>query len=420
MITHIGKEKYDTLKDSFIKAKFSFEEVQTSTKRYLKKGEARFYLSSNPQEETILNPQTLGLVMSAKHEIVKNYMSRAEPFPDSTDINLFNCVADTKSHWEGEVFQLDLNSAYITEAKNLGLLSEEKYNRFFLKRKIKGREAKRGHKIKEQGFEGFEYCHPKVSRLLALGVLATKKDVHMYRMGEYKKSKHEYNREEANIFFYIAAKIGGYMAKLIDKYRGLCLFSYVDAIFVKPEAVQRIKEEFRSIGHEVKEKLCYINKSGTKFSSTEIGGDGEILETKKYYLSKSQQVDWLLSYAENTDFIKNLVGEIREGLALGEIKREDAKKVLNFAGKDYLIGSELDKKYIAAQVNRVGFCLEDLYRIKAKIQIEISDAFGVIDSFLIDKLFQVSEKIELEKKRKEGTGIDQLETNTMILSMEVI
>jgi hypothetical protein len=133
---------------------------------------------------------------------------------------------------EGEFYDLieiDVNGAYWRLAYLFGYISEDLY------------------------LEGLEV--PKMTRLIALGAVASVKVVHEFDGNTYEVVDEIKNDLTRSYFFHIAYELGFYMDQCISSIgKDNCLFFWVDAFFVKRELLATVEQFFEGLDLGVKTK----------------------------------------------------------------------------------------------------------------------------------------------------------------------
>lgn len=140
-----------------------------------------------------------------------------------------------------DIVEIDVNKAYWRIAYILGYINTEIYK------------------------EGLSDAISKSARLVALGSLATKRDVFNYEVetGVYKKGEVIVNEYLRSVFLHICFELGRIMDETDNKDY---LFFWVDAFFTIKEKEQHIKDRLINHGLECKTKEIYLfYQRGSKY-----------------------------------------------------------------------------------------------------------------------------------------------------------
>lgn len=405
-VQYFNPKQYEKLKQLYIKRKLTFEEVTTQKKKYLKLGTARSYLSANPEEEEELSPESLGLIMKAKKEVLKNY-DRLGPFEDCLNLDAFSGIRRpyrrTAPDQLAYIFDkkvssvlgprieparpfvaIDLSGAYITTAKNLGLLSESTWNNFYIEERDKAERKRKKNKPSYRGHAKEIYKHSKLCRLIALGILATKKSIVKYTGGEEDKEafREEYSPEEANIFYKVAKETGRIMAEACEKFEGD--FYFVDCVWVPEDKAEAASDWLKEKGYLLNTKSGFLAQNGCSFEFFYPDKEtGEELK-KEYFLSPGKSLSlreefdsplWLENFVKDIKLDKDLSGWLRG--EEGEERKEAAKKIVakKIIGEFPFLknfdsiteGSLLQLKFIAKECTKLGFAFSELFSLTASI-----------------------------------------------------
>lgn len=421
-------EAYKNMFDFQIERKANFEEVETKKRRYLKIDKVRYYLLAGEEDRAPFPIYSLGLIGKAKKEVLKNYYAKNISFENNIKVDLFQCIKQPFSPggfkgknfyyrlndnwkrekvvtelensnppaniWEGEVIQIDINSAYLATAQNLGLLSKETYNKFFqIEENEKEIKKRKKDKLKEyrDSATGSILRHSKPVRLVTLGTLAQDKTITEYKAGQIVGSRREYNEEEANIFFSIARIVGEAMIKVIKECK-TAKFSFVDAVFVEPEEYQKAADILTAAGYKHKFKKCYLKQDGGRFESWNIADDGTLSDkSKKYYISPGK-TPGILEGLYKKDFLDEILKTYN---ILREEEPETARKALVRCLKSTMkIDSLQDYNviHLAEKLKKYGLLLEDVFKISAKIIEQKEDSFGLLSVLVSDRIINLREK----------------------------
>lgn len=408
----------------YIKKGVKFAEVETKKKRYLQKDKSKYYLKTS-EEEKPLPLASLGLMMKAKKNIIKNFnLGKHDKFnfPNNTNIDVYQCINklyqqryDNKTQktvlefrkWEGEVQAVDLSAAYITEARNMGLLDESIYKLFFEEERRKFKRIQKS-KIKDYcGHNGEVYKHSKKIRLIALGALAQHKTIINYDKGKHTHTDIKYNEELANIFFTVSLNIGKLMIEVLQKFEGL--FSYVDCIFIPEEKAEAAREFLKGRGFDTNIKKGYLIQSGKNFSFFKSKGGGET----KYTISASKR-PFILNKIIDRSFVSEISKEYKEILNIcdqqeQEIVRRAMSKLLVEKFKLESV-KDLNLRFLNRELKKNHLVLSDIIQIKMTIEETHKDLFfaEILDFIILEKIIQ-SEDIEKINTAIQKTVIPEIE-----------
>ena len=389
-IEYLSPEDFETKFEDLKFLGLDFERVTTSQKIYLKVKNCRYYLSNSPNDEIPLSFASLALVKKTREEVEYNYNNYIGPFPNNIGADWFQTVRKPYT-WNrskdvveffghpvqeptkvdsAEVWAIDLSAAYLTTAKNMGLLSPQTYARFFEQETNKKKRA-RLKKIKFfRGHNGEVYKHSKLARLIALGSLATDKKIELWKGGEIVSQSREYNETNANIFYTIAAETGKKMAEIMEKHGGF--FTYVDCVFVPAENGPAAVADFAALGYPTNLKKGFLSQDGCSFEFVH----GETAEVKNYMIPAGKS--YRLKYSFQDDWFKDYLGQIKEALQDPEIDKEELKDIVAEELKRELglsadfANSKLDLIYIAEGLEKVGLQFRDLFKLTATVKEELN------------------------------------------------
>lgn len=261
-LTYLKKRDYDYYKKMFIESKRDFKEVRTSNRRYIVLGKSKYYLSDNPRRDMAskLQNHELGVIRNVKDEVIKNYMNNRYCYRDCISVKAyigsnFDLFEDYSTD---DIYEIDITAAYPSAAKKLGLLSEKTYNKFFEIETSKTH-ILRKHDIKKRYgdssyFSGNDCLkYSKKCRLISLGTLAAKKEIDIYKDGEFLETTLEYDKEIANLFYVCSFEISKTMLNISTSIDGV-YFYWVDAIFCKESARDEVISRLIDDGYKVKVK----------------------------------------------------------------------------------------------------------------------------------------------------------------------
>ena len=267
-ITYLKTKDYDSNKKLFISQKHDFKEVRTSNRKFMEVGKTKFYISDDPARDmaTKLLNHELGMIKNIKDYAIKKYMENRYQYKERIDEKLYiGCCFDLfEDFYSDDIWEIDITSAYPATAVRLGLMTNENLEKFFIPEDSLSH-ISRKHNIrkvyKDNSYfsEGVCLKYSKKCRLISLGSLATKKEIDYYVKGELNNTEIIYDREIANLFYVCAYECGKVMLDISDKIEGV-YFWWVDAIFCKEEAKDKVINELNNAGYKVKaKKLVSIN-----------------------------------------------------------------------------------------------------------------------------------------------------------------
>ncbi len=402
-------EQFERFKTLLKKRKTAFEYVRTQKKQYIKLGGVRYYYSQNPEEDKLaeLPPASLGLIVQTKNEVLRNYQHLG-PFEDCLNVDYFSGTLRPyqlerleRPLYIGKKFgrkmeyklaprqmepalykAIDLSGAYLTTALNMGLISKETYKKFYwleLDKKERQRKKKLGLKM-YFGHNGEIYKHSKICRLIALGALATKKEVTKYFADGTEESRQEYEEEQANIFYKIAKETGLLMAEAAERFGAA--FYFVDCIFTPIDKAEAASEWLRAKGYSLNSKEGYLEQFGSSFKFSYPDKETGEEKTKEYSLPPSKSLDlrrefsssnWLEDFTKEVKADKELLGWLNgeEGEERKQIARE---KIASSIIKEFPFLSDFkslqssalfDMKHIAKRVGELGLSFGDLFSLAA-------------------------------------------------------
>lgn len=265
----LNHNDYQNYKDNLIGSRITFSEHITSKRRYIVTGGGRRIYEVIGEQESILTKSEMLLVAQVGNE-AKAALKRGKIAPFNK--NKSNYMSYNSNILDGvcyeNIYQIDINAAYITAAKNRGYISQSTYDKFFVEEWNENAYFENKNNPEYQS-NGKILHYSKKCRLISLGVLAQKKVVikHEYtpifKVNEnsrfyFEKSElkttvtDKYNEKEANIFFTCAYDID----KLFQTCMALggCFFYWVDAIFVQESALDKVCETITKSGFQYKVK----------------------------------------------------------------------------------------------------------------------------------------------------------------------
>jgi len=413
----VNEDNYKALFELYVKSGVDFDEVETKKRLYIKVGKTRYYMTENPDKEHKMPIQSLGLIARAKKDVLNNFYKLDTNFVDNTKVDIFQVVKKTHKYngtlkptpieWEGVCEQIDINSAYLQAALNMGLMSKKVFDSFFEietdPQKIK---KKRDNKRYIDSFSKRVLVHSKDVRLIALGTLAQDKSIKEYRAGVFTNSRREFNPIEANIFFTIARHVGECMCDIIDRVHG-AKFAFVDAIFVEDRYKEQVYKILGEHGFFYKTQKCYVKQLGGFFQSWDIDMEGTLADKPKAYFISPSKTPEILKTLYSPDFIETIAADyaqiLKEGKGSEKLRQIVSVLVKNEYGlkTDNVINEGINTIFIAEKLRKHGLLLEDLYKIKLRLKETIEDSFGIVDIIIVEKILTMKEAADFVEKYKE-------------------
>jgi len=397
---YLDQSEFEQMFEKLKESGGAFDRVVTSQKSYLAIGRLRYYLSADPEKEKPLPLHSLGLLAQVKKDVLYNYKNGVGPFPNNLKSDWFQTIRKPYT-WqrsgedveffghalymptvvdEAPAVAVDLTAAYVTTARNMGLISEEIYKKFFAlewdkKNIIKIKKAlKAGERWAKRhiGHSGEIYRHSKDARLIALGALATNKEIEHWEGGEIVAVSKKYCEESANVFHTVAAETGRKMAEIMERHGGY--FTYVDCVFVPKEKAAACIADFKEMGYSCNTKTGYIWQNGTSFEFVN-SRTGEITNYliprgKSYRLKSAFPVNWLSEFLAEMGLELDRAEALECSESQRKIKASIAKelaKELGLTAKN-IDDSPLDIVYISAQLEKIGLTFAELYKLSVTIQ----------------------------------------------------
>lgn len=388
-------EDYEIYKENLISAKITFSEHITSKRRYIVTGGGRRVYEVIGEQETILSNAEMLLVAQVGNE-AKAALKKGIIAPFNK--NKSNYMSYNSNILEGvvydDVYQIDLNAAYVTAAKNRGFISEKTYNKFFIE--DVGENSYFNKKNNPEYISGGKVLfYSKKCRLISLGVLAQKKKIVKYEYSpiydivenkkghsrlSYEKTQFtrtetdKYNEKEANIFFTCAYDVDNLLQKLMSL-DGV-FFYWVDAVFVQKSALNEVCEIITKsgFGYKIKfheflfkqERKIYVHNSPTDF--------------KEYPFPKSKRYDYQ-KYISDLERNFNKILEDYEQV-IKEQNEESAKKAFSKH-------SGISTKKIDLFLEQSGYNIFDyILFIDLMNEFNVSSISDFNLSYLIDSLFE--------------------------------
>lgn len=434
MMHNINPDEWEKLYKNLIETKQTFEEVETRKKRYLVWNKFKFY--RDPKQNN-LNMCDIGIISATKKEIQKNlkkihlpdnlqkdyFLAVRKPFTylQTPNVNFYfpsdNGEATTtrtkeKTQHEGEAVQIDINAAYLTAVKNLGLLSEKSYNKFFIEEENEKQRAKKTKSSRHRGHAGEVYKYSKDARLISVGTLAQDKTIHKYINGEKVSQERQYNEIEANVFFSAAAEIGKIMIDILETCKGF--FYWVDAIFIDPKYQKQAEEMLKKYGYNFHTKKLQIIQNGGNFQTVDTD-TGEI----KTYNVPTGKISGQIIFKQSKEFTEDIFNEYKEILNLIDSKelninkekaRAEISKILRL---NYNIESNIDFHFLSIEAHKAGLVLEDIIKMETTIKEEYKDAIfqnDILKVVILKKLDNIANRQPLpdhEEPTPDGGKIER-------------
>lgn len=366
----LNDKEYQEKKNKFIKFCMNFQEVFTANRQYLKIKHNRYYLKEKEEKEKLT-----GHELSLIAQVSRNVKKRCKNIniPDAEGLPNYILYNMDKSFESKDIYEIDIKSAYLTAAKHRKIITEEEYQKFFeyekdlkeQRRKLpsnctgkKCKLCKSGKHVKPQNRSryickdtGAVLKYSKDVRLISLGTLASRKEVHTYSaqakrniecvQGRIKctstKAQHSelinkeivHNRTEANIFYTCALDIDRVLTQIIKNVPNV-YFCWVDAIFCSEQAIQQVIEYLELYQYEYRiQKHSHI-KYDANFKEAKVLKDNEI-SPYKFNLSK---------HIENVCILNDTATQMQKELSIfNELKQ--------FFDRT---GIETEYKYIAQEL----------------------------------------------------------------------
>lgn len=406
MIQNLGPENWQKLFNTLKKGRFTFQEVETKKKRYLVWNKIKFYNDPNPPRLSLAD---LGRVSAAKREIIKN-IDKVN-LPDMIGKDFFTCVNKpykyiyeytanaifggpgpyyeqkrTKTIFDGEAIQIDINSAYLTAVKNFGLLSEASYNKFYLEETDEKKLFSKAGNSRYKNHNGETLKYSKDARLIAVGALAQDKKITHYHKGEITHQERKYNEKEANIFWAAAAKVGEIMTEILRACNGF--FYWVDAVFVPVEQAEKARQILKNNNYNSHEAKVLIKQDGGNFQTicTETG------EIKSYFVPPGKTPDYLKT-VNDENFITEIFEAYKQAAQIYKDRPEQQEKARQITVRNLKNNINLESKinigYLAKKALEVGHTLEEIVKIRTTIIENLKDDIfqnEILDTVIIERL----------------------------------
>jgi hypothetical protein len=374
----------------------------------------KIYLSPEPRKASAckLRQHELGLIGQVKREMIRNYEQKlGGALLDRVDSCMYiGCCFDLTEDFSSEdIVEVDISAAYQTAAKNLGLLSEKTYNRFF---EIETDKASIRRKEKNASrFEDYSYFsngqvlrYSKKCRLISSGSLATKKTIHEYKGYDLVEERFEFDRERANLFYASGYEVSKTMYETAKSIDGV-YFWWVDAIFCKASVFEQVKEHIESKGFQVKSKKLVCIEYESRYKRAHIVKE-DTGEVQPYFFSNGVSIDHHSNLLEAENLAMELINFYAEFQQLESTDKAMAEKVRSKLeeGEDYrlekLLFSEICKslniqspkdmglRYIQRLCRERGIAYKDFIRVK-------SITLDLIRSVDLDHIFGEEEIADL-------------------------
>jgi len=216
------------------------------------------------------------------------------------------------------------------------------------------------------------------------------------------QSERDYNKEEANIFFTIARKVGELMVEIISSVQG-AVFSYVDCIFCNTESKVAVEQIIKAAGFESKSEPVFIEQFGGNFKVQEIKEGGELGREKSYFISPLKTPEFYLQTVQDESWANEIIEKTKE---IEGYTKEQKRKILSKALRlSYNLSSKFDLNwtFLAKELAKNDILIEDIFKLKLKIEKSEKDSFGDEIIFIIDKVISIKE-FEQEKLKMFDTG----------------
>lgn len=190
----------------------------------------------------VINPErvinkSIFIVMNKIASLI-NKTKIPDDYRGNIKYNLFNETNIDNKIKENQIVEIDIVSAYFNAAINLGYLSAENVNEIC--------ELSEKCKLTTKEF--------KKAKLMALGSMATRKEIFEFENGKYVE-RDLIIKETENIFFHVAFEIDLLMKDIASKFKEHFFFYWVDALFVSAVAEKEIINYINEKGY-----ICTIKK----------------------------------------------------------------------------------------------------------------------------------------------------------------
>lgn len=337
--------EYEAKKAKLISLRMDFNEEVTTKRRCLVTNRGtRYYLEHSKEELFKMGMNEIAIMSQVKKECskaLKNGVSA--PFNKNKSNYMAYSDKIEQGLVYGDVVQIDINSAYLTAAKNRGFISEKTYNKFFEIEDNKKRIAKKSSLCEQHvkqyiTKDGEILKYSKKCRLISLGRLAQQKTVLKYKgfkgkeisfcpktnkfntsIEYYEGGKSKlveevdmYNESEANIFFTCSYDVDKCLMDCME-IEGV-FFYWVDAVFCHKDVVEKVVK--------VIENHCFCWKKKEHDFLT-LRDDFIFVDAKKYSFSKYKRIDKISRH-------RDLEKEFKKSMKLyNELKSMSLEKQLS-------------------------------------------------------------------------------------------
>lgn len=466
----LGDKEYQEKKQKFIKFSMNFQEVFTSNSQYLKIKNLRYYKKTEEEKEKLTGSE-LSLISQISRKIKKRckdiILPEAEGRPNYI---LYNLEEDLESN---NIYEIDIKSAYLSAAKNRKIITKKEYNKFFEYeedakeelRKLpidctgeKCIKCKKGKHVKPKNISryickdtGAVLKYSKDVRLISLGTLATKKEVHTYSANAKRELKlnkgrietistkaHQsalikkeivYNKDQANIFYTCALDIDKVLTQIIKEVEGV-FFCWVDAIFCTKEAINKVVSFLELYSYEYRVQKHISIKYRKSGNAATVQKDNK---KSPYQFNRSKHIEnvcLMLDTAkdmkkelDNFDFLKNhfdKIGITKELEYISnslDLTKEELKKALKkigfkrplyyalwYSSKKILNINNLQSynlQYFCKLLNEKGLSYGDFIKVKKTVREETEYKESTL-KFAIETAIFFESYDRKKQKRREG------------------
>lgn len=254
----LDTKEYEKQKKKLFDTRMSFYERITSKRRTLKTVGGSYFLEKNG-DDSELSKYELSLISILDKEVSKKIaQNNANIEPLARQLTNWCLMRGSLEKEYRNVYQIDIDSAFLTAAKNKKFISQKTFESFFQSEKS-DKEI-----LLKQNID--DYCDKstgeilrvsKKCRLIALGRLAQNGTEHFYKYDKKaKKTVIEsttdlYNETRASVFFTSAYEVDKVLLKCL-KNGGL--FYWVDAVFCQEKDLEKITSIIKQHGFNFKIK----------------------------------------------------------------------------------------------------------------------------------------------------------------------
>lgn len=232
-----GLDFFNEKKDWLIKKQFDFETSQTTYTAKI----SRYYKGKEMSEffyDDRLSKNALFTMLSVKKQIKENLHRVPMISPGGIKYCVYNYPKLIPGNVIEDVYEVDINSAYLFAAHKLQLIDEKLFSRM--------------QKIN------------KIDRLKCLGSIATRNVVQVYSKGRITDTHIKTNEDMRRAWFYIVRTIDQILYKFACDYDNF-LFYYVDGIYVEGEEnVKDIFQQLENFGYNCKMKCDLVLQVGSR------------------------------------------------------------------------------------------------------------------------------------------------------------